>query len=81
MQRKRSILLVGPMCAVQSIPVIEECHRRSLVETKMHRLKRLGERVMAGTFERQVELHVRVALLDKFTQLGCPITVPVLAVA
>ena len=38
-------------------------HRRSLVETKMHCFKRLGERVMARTFERQVvELQVRVAL-------------------
>ena len=37
-------------------------HRRSLVETKMHGFKRLGERVMARTFERQVvELHVRGA--------------------
>ena len=35
-------------------------HRRSLVETKMHCLKRLGERVTARTFERQVvELHAR----------------------
>jgi transposase len=45
-------------------------HRRSLVETKMHCFKRLGERVMARTFARQVaELHVRVALLNRFTQL------------
>ena len=51
-------------------------HRRSLVETKMHCFKRLGERVMARTFERQVvELHVRVALLNRFTQLGRPTTV------
>ena len=57
-------------------------HRRSLVETKMHCFKRLGERVMARTFERQVtELHVRVALLNRFTQLGCPTTVAVPAVA
>ena len=42
----------------------------------------LGERVMARTFERQVvELHVRVALLNRFTQLGCPTTVPVAAMA
>lgn len=35
------------------------------------------KRVMARTFERQVtELHARVALLNRFTQLGCPITVP-----
>ncbi len=40
--------------------------------------KRLGERVMARTFERQVvELQVRVALLNRFTQLGRPVTVPV----
>ena len=57
-------------------------HRRSLVETKMHCFKRLGERVMARTFERQVvELHVRVALLNRFTQLGRPTTVPVVAMA
>lgn len=48
----------------------------------MHCFKRLGERVMARTFERQVtELHVRVALLNRFTQLGRPATVPVPAVA
>ena len=36
----------------------------------MHCFKRLGERVMARTFECQVtELHVRVALLNRFTQL------------
>ena len=51
-------------------------HRRSLVETKMHCFKRPGERVMARTFECQVaELHVRVALLNRFTQLGRPQTV------
>lgn len=53
-------------------------HRRSLVETKMNCFKRLGERVMARTFERQVtELHVRVALLNRFSQLGRPVTVAV----
>ena len=53
-------------------------HRRSLVETKMHCFKRLGERVMARTFERQVvELQVRVALLNRFTQMGRPVTVAV----
>ena len=57
-------------------------HRRSLVETKMHCFKRLGERVMARTFERQVtELHVRVALLNRFTQLGRPTTVAVPSMA
>jgi hypothetical protein len=48
----------------------------------MHCFKRLGERVKARTFERQVtELHVRVALLNRFTQLGRPMTVPVVAMA
>ena len=48
----------------------------------MHGFKRLGERVMARTFERQVvALHVRVALLNRFTQLGRPTTVPVAAMA
>lgn len=38
--------------------------------------------MMARTFERQVaELHVRVALPNRCTQLGCPTTVPVAAVA
>ncbi len=48
--------------------------------------KRLGERVIASTFEPQVvglvvELHVRVALLNRFTQLGRPTTAPVAAMA
>ena len=48
----------------------------------MHGFKRLGERVMARTFERQVvELHGWVALLNRFTQLGRPTTVPVAAMA
>ena len=57
-------------------------HRRSLMKTKMHCFKRLGERVVARTFERQVvELPTRVALLNRLTQLGRPQTVPVAAVA
>ena len=51
-------------------------HRRSLVETKMNCIKRLGERVMSRTFERQVnELHIRAAILNRFTELGRPQTV------
>lgn len=51
-------------------------HRRSLVETKMRCLKLLGERVAARDFERQVtEIHIRIALLNRFTQLGTPVTV------
>ena len=46
------------------------------------RLAGLDWRVMARSFERQsVELHVRVALLNRFTQLGRPSTVPVGAMA
>jgi len=53
-------------------------HRRSLVETKMGCFKRLGERVMARDFERQItELQVRVSILNRFTQLGTPETVRV----
>lgn len=52
------------------------CHRRSLVETKMRCFKLLGERIMARDFNRQVaELQVRVAVLNRFTRLGTPITV------
>lgn len=37
----------------------------------MHCFKRLGARVMARTFERQATaLKVRVALLNRFMQLG-----------
>jgi hypothetical protein len=50
-------------------------HRRSLVETKMHCFKRLGDRVMARTFERQnTELLIRVSILNRFTDLGTPVT-------
>jgi hypothetical protein len=48
----------------------------------MHCFKRLGERVMAKTFDRQVaELQVRAALLNRFTALGSPKTVAVSVVA
>ncbi len=53
-------------------------HRRLLVETKMGCFKRLGEKVSAGTFERQVvELNIRAAILNRFTELGRPNTVAV----
>ena len=49
--------------------------RRSRIEAKMRCLKILGERLMARDFDRQTaELHIRVALLDRFTQLGTPKT-------
>ena len=51
-------------------------HRRSLVETKMHCFKLLGQRVAARTFERQIaELKVRAAILNRFSQIGTPNTV------
>jgi hypothetical protein len=54
-------------------------HRRSLVETQMRCFKLLGERVMARDVDRQVaELQVRAAVVNRFTRLGTPITVPVL---
>lgn len=53
-------------------------HRR-LVETKMRCFKLLGERVMARDFEHQVAvLQIRAAVLNRFTQLGTLVTVPVL---
>ncbi len=50
-------------------------HRRSLAEAKMRCLKLLGERVMSRDFDRQVaELHIRAAILNRFTALGTPET-------
>ncbi len=42
----------------------------------MNCFKRLGEKVMARSFERQVaELNIRVSILNQFTALGTPQTV------
>ena len=50
-------------------------HRRSRVETKMHCVKLLGQRLMARDFDRQVaEFQVRVAVLNGYTTLGIPVT-------
>ena len=50
-------------------------HRRSRVETKMHCVKLMGQRLMARDFDRQVaEFQVRVAVLNGFTALGTPVT-------
>jgi len=50
-------------------------HRRSRVETKMHCMKLLGQRLMARDFDRQVaEFQARVAILKGYTALGIPIT-------
>jgi len=53
-------------------------HRRSRVETKMHCVKRLGQRLSARDFDRQVaEIQIRAAILNGFTALGIPRTVAV----
>lgn len=53
-------------------------HRRSLVETKMHCFKLLGQRLAARTFDRQItELKVRAAILNRFSQIGTPNTIRV----
>ena len=50
-------------------------HRRSRVETKMNCIKLLGQSLMASDFDRQVaEIQVRVAVLNRYTALGIPIT-------
>jgi hypothetical protein len=51
-------------------------HRRSLAETAMSRLKRLGERLSARDPARQVaEVQIRCAILNAFNALGMPDTV------
>ncbi len=53
-------------------------HRRSRVETKMHCMKLMGQSLMARDFERQVaEIQIRIAVLNRYTALGIPVTQPV----
>jgi len=53
-------------------------HRRSRVETKMHCLKLMGQSLMARHFDRQVaEIQIRIAVLNRYTALGIPVTEPV----
>jgi hypothetical protein len=50
-------------------------HRRSRVETKMHCVKLLGQRLMARDFDRQVaEFQIRLAVLNGYTAIGIPVT-------
>ncbi len=50
-------------------------HRRSLIENNMHYIKLLGDKLRARNFQSQVnEIHARVAVLNKFTDLGRPHT-------
>ncbi len=51
------------------------CHRRSRVETRMHRVKLPGQRLAARDCDRQVaEFQSRVAVPNGFTALGIPVT-------
>ena len=53
-------------------------HRQSRVENKMLFMNLLGRSLMAQDFDRQVaEIQIRVAVLNRYTALGLPITVPV----
>ena len=53
-------------------------HRRSRVESKMNCIKLLGQSLMSRHFDRQVaEIQIRVAVLNRYTSLGIPVTVPV----
>ena len=53
-------------------------HRRSRGETKMNCLKLLGQKLMSRDFDRQTaELQIRIAILNRFTALGIPVTRPV----
>ena len=53
-------------------------HRRSRVDSKMNCIKLLGQSLMARDFDRQVaEIQVRVAVLNRYTALGIPVTEPV----
>jgi len=50
----------------------------SRVETKMNCIKLLGQSPMARDFDRQVaEIQIRVAVLNRYTALGIPVTEPV----
>ena len=53
-------------------------HRRSRVESKMHCVKLMGQTLMARDFDRQVaEIQIRIAVLNRYTALGIPVTEPV----
>jgi hypothetical protein len=52
-------------------------HRRSRVETKMDSVKQLGQSLMVRDFDRQVaEIQIRIAVLNRYTALGKPVTEP-----
>ena len=44
----------------------------------MYCLKQLGQSLMARDFDRQVaEIQIRIAVLNRYTALGIPVTEPV----
>ena len=44
----------------------------------MHCIKLLGQSVMARDFDRQVaEIQIRIAVLNRYTALGIPVTEPI----
>ncbi len=44
----------------------------------MHCFKLLGQRVVARTFDRQItEIKVRAAILNRFSEIGTPVSVRV----
>ena len=50
-------------------------HRRSRVETTMHCVTRMGQRLVARDYDRQVaEIQLRIAVLNRYTALGIPVT-------
>ena len=52
-------------------------HQRNLIETAMHRFKPLGERLHARKLAQQAaEVHVGCAIINRWTHLGMPVTVP-----
>ena len=52
-------------------------HRRSRVESKMNCIKLLGQSLRARDFDRQVaEIRIRIAVFDRYTAPGIPITKP-----
>jgi hypothetical protein len=42
----------------------------------MHRMKLIGQSLMARDFDRQVaEIQIRIAVLNRYTALGVPLTI------
>ena len=48
-------------------------HRRSLVETKMHCIKLLGDKLKGALIAKSMRF-MHVAVLNRFTELGRPLT-------